>query len=315
MKSQILELRKLIINGQKTVNDIINEACAKCDALKDTNSIITDTYQDAQQRAQDLQQHIQRAANNLLYGIPYVMKDGVCTKGIRTTAGSAFLKDFIPPYSATIYENFNHHHAVMIGKSNMDEFGMGGDGIYSAYEIVKYFCDPTRVVGGSSSGSVSLVAANVVPFAIGTDTGDSSRRPATLVGVVGYKPTYGLISRYGVMPYAPSLDHVGIITNSVTDTAIVAQHMISFDEKDFTSQRIGNNQFYQNLKTVDKLTIGIIKEIEKYLTPDVLKAYLQCIEQLKSYGHTIKYVDFMDEYLNAIKTIYSVISYAEANSC
>jgi aspartyl-tRNA(Asn)/glutamyl-tRNA(Gln) amidotransferase subunit A len=221
----------------------------------------------------------------------------------------------MPPYSASIYDSFNHHNAIMIGKSNMDEFGMGGDGIYSAYGIVKNAYDKERIVGGSSSGSVNLVAAKVVPFAIGTDTGDSSRRPATLVGVVGYKPTYGLISRYGVTPYAPSLDHVGIIANSVTDVAIVAQHIVAFDQKDFTSQRIADHHFYQNLKLTKQLVIGIVKDMEKYLSPDVLTAYLKCIAYLKSQGHTFKYVDFIDEYLKAIHTIYYIISYAEANSC
>ncbi|MDR0674874.1 MAG: aspartyl/glutamyl-tRNA amidotransferase subunit A [Mycoplasmataceae bacterium] len=315
MKSQILALRKQILNGEKTINDIVDEACEKCTKFKDTNSIITDTYTKAKQQANDLQKNVQLTINDLLYGIPYVMKDNVCTKGICTTSGSAFLKDFVPPYNATIYEKLNHQNAIMICKSNMDEFGMGGDGIYSAFGAVKYFADLTRIVGGSSSGSVNLVSANVVPFAIGSDTGDSSRRPATLVGVVGYKPTYGLISRYGVMPYAPSLDHVGIIADSVVDTAIVAQHIVSFDEKDYTSQHIGDKNFYKNLKKIDKLTIGIVKDIEKYLMPNVLKTYLECITYLKQQGHIFKYVDFMDEYLKAIHTIYYIISYAEANSC
>jgi aspartyl-tRNA(Asn)/glutamyl-tRNA(Gln) amidotransferase subunit A len=315
MKSQILAIRQQIISGSKTIVDIVNDACNKSEVIQNTNSIVTNTYEQAKQLAHNLQQHVELIADNLLYGIPYAMKDNVCTKGIITTAGSAFLKDFIPPYNATIYESFKHHNAIMIGKSNMDELAMGGDGLYSAFGIVKYVYDESRKVGGSSSGSVNLVTAHAVPFAIGSDTGDSSRRPATLVGVVGYKPTYGLISRYGVMPYAPSLDHVGIIATSVTDIAIVAQHIVGFDEKDFTSQRIGDNHFYKNLKLVDKLTIGIIKDIEKYLTPPILKKYLQCIAYLKSQGHVFKYIDFKDEYLRAIHTVYYVISYAEANSC
>jgi aspartyl-tRNA(Asn)/glutamyl-tRNA(Gln) amidotransferase subunit A len=315
MKSLILSLHQEIIKGNKTIVDIVNEACEKNDTLKETNSTINDTYKQATQQAEKLQERIESEVDNLLYGIPYIMKDNVCTKGVPTTAGSAFLKDFVPPYNATIYETLNHHNVIMIGKSNMDEFGMGGDGIYSAYGIVKYHKDQSRIVGGSSSGSVNLVAANVVPFAIGTDTGDSSRRPAALVGVVGYKPTYGLISRYGVMPYAPSLDHVGIITSGVIDAAIVAQYLVAFDEKDFTSQKIADAKFYDNLKQTNKLTIGIVKHIEKYLAPDVLPVYLESIELLKKQGHTFKYVDFPDEYLEAIHAIYYIISYAEANSC
>jgi aspartyl-tRNA(Asn)/glutamyl-tRNA(Gln) amidotransferase subunit A len=315
MKSRILTLHEEIIKGNKTIINIIDDACHKAELSKNTNSLITNTFIEAKQQAQELQKNVESGVDNLLYGIPYALKDNVCTKGIRTTSGSNFLKDFIPPYNATIYEIFNRQKAIMIGKSNLDEFGMGGSGIYSAFGTVPHVDDHERIAGGSSSGSVSLVGTNVVPFSIGTDTGDSSRRPATLVGVVGYKPTYGLISRYGVTPYAPSLDHVGIIATSVIDIAIVSQYLVMFDPKDFTSQKIGDSKFYANLKMTDKLTIGLIKDAEKYLSKDVLSTYLDCIELLKKNGHTIKYVEFANEYLNAIGTIYSIISFAEANSC
>jgi aspartyl-tRNA(Asn)/glutamyl-tRNA(Gln) amidotransferase subunit A len=315
MKSFILELHNQIINGDKTISDIVRNSIQKCKNINDTNSLVTDTYSAAEQQAKILENDIKNNQNNLLYGIPYILKDNVCTKGIKTTGGSAFLSNFIPPYSATIYDLFNQDNAVLIGKSNMDEFGMGGAGIYSAYGITKNILDPTRITGGSSSGSVNLVAAGVVPFAIGTDTGDSSRRPASLVGIVGFKPTYGLISRYGIMPYAPSMDHVGILTKTVSDVAIVADYLFKYDEKDFTSQRLPANNLFNNLTTVDKLTIGVIKDVEKYLKPDILKAYIECIELLKKNNYIVKYLDFNDQLLASVHAVYYAISYSEANSC
>jgi aspartyl-tRNA(Asn)/glutamyl-tRNA(Gln) amidotransferase subunit A len=315
MKSLILKLHKQIIQGDTTITQIINDAILKCKKHDITASLITDNYQTAQKKAQELQEHISLHKDDLLYGIPYVLKDNVCTKNLRTTAGSAFLSDFIPPYNATIYELFNANHAVLIAKSNMDEFGMGGSGIHSAYGIVKNIHDHNFTVGGSSSGSVNLVANQVVPFAIGSDTGDSSRRPASFTNTTGYKPTYGLISRYGMMPYAPSLDHVGIIASFVADIAIVAQAIVKFDEKDFTSQKVKNNNFFNNLKQVDKLTIGVISGIEKYLQPEIASAYTECLKKLKEHKFVIKPIEIKNEHLVAIKTIYSIISYAEANSC
>jgi aspartyl-tRNA(Asn)/glutamyl-tRNA(Gln) amidotransferase subunit A len=159
------------------------------------------------------------------------------------------------------------------------------------------------------------VASNAVPFAIASDTGDSARRPASFVGVVGYKPTYGLISRYGLMPYAPSLDHVGIIARTTIDVAIVSESLVKFDVKDFTSQKINDSNFYKNIKKIDKLTIGVVKGIEKYLPQNIAKVYLESINLLEQRGHNIQTVPFEEELLKAIHIVYSSISYAEANSC
>jgi aspartyl-tRNA(Asn)/glutamyl-tRNA(Gln) amidotransferase subunit A len=159
------------------------------------------------------------------------------------------------------------------------------------------------------------VAANAVPFAIGTDTGDSARRPPSFAGLVGYKPTYGLISRYGVLPYAPSLDHVGVITKTVIDAAIVSECLVSHDINDFTSQMINDNHFYKNIKSITKLNVGVIKNLEKYLPANTRQAYLDAIEIIKKHGHTIKYVDFDEKLLKAIHAIYYAISFSEAVSC
>jgi aspartyl-tRNA(Asn)/glutamyl-tRNA(Gln) amidotransferase subunit A len=315
MEPRILQLHNKIFKDNQSIVSIVNEAILKCKEIDDTNSIITDTYESAIEQANQLELKKNINSNNLLYGVPYSLKDLVCTENIKTTGGSAFLKDFTPPYNATIYNQFNQVGAILICKSNVDEFGMGGLGIDSAFGIVKNIHDKTRITGGSSSGSVNLVAAGILPFTIGTDTGDSSRWPASLVGVVGYKPTYGLISRYGVMPYAPSLDHVGIIASTVSDIVIVADCILKYDEKDFTSQILPHKDLYKNLKIINKLNIGIIDGIEKHLEPDIADRYSKCITMLQQSGHVIKHIDFSDKLMNSIKTVYSAISYGEANSC
>jgi aspartyl-tRNA(Asn)/glutamyl-tRNA(Gln) amidotransferase subunit A len=315
MKSIILQMHEQLINGEKTPIDFVNDSIEKINAIKHTNSVVLDTFSFAKTNAELLNKEINNNKDNLLFGIPYAMKDSICTKGIVTTGGSMFLKDFIPPYSATIFSLLNDSKTIMMCKSNLDEFGMGGTGLYSAFGHVKNFHNLKSIVGGSSSGSTNLVAASAVPFAIGTDTGDSARRPPSFAGVVGFKPTYGLISRYGVLPYAPSLDHVGIITRTVADAAIVSEHLIKYDEKDFTSQKIADTQFFKNIKIKNKLTVGVVKHIENYLSADVLKVYLEAIDLIKANGHTIKYVSFDEKLLQAVHAIYYAITYSEANSC
>lgn len=173
--------------------------------------------------------------NQPLSGIPFIAKDNFTTKGIKTTASSKILANFVPCYSATVIQDLEKAGAVLAGKSALDELGMGGHGLYAATGPVLNPWDPTRIPGGSSSGSASLVAAGVVPFALGSDTGDSIRKPAAYCGIVGYKPTYGLISRYGVIPYAPSLDTVGYFTRSVEDSVFLARLLSRHDPLDFTS--------------------------------------------------------------------------------
>ena len=173
--------------------------------------------------------------NQSLSGIPFIAKDNFTTKGIKTTASSKILANFVPCYSATVIQDLEKAGAVLAGKSALDELGMGGHGLYAATGPVLNPWDPTRIPGGSSSGSASLVAAGVVPFALGSDTGDSIRKPAAYCGIVGYKPTYGLISRYGVIPYAPSLDTVGYFTRSVQDSLLLARLLCRHDPLDFTS--------------------------------------------------------------------------------
>lgn len=258
---------------------------------------------------------------SVLSGIPYAMKDNISTKGIRTTACSNTLKDYVPIYDATIYEKLKKAGAIMIGKTNMDELAMGGTGLTGNAGIVKNPFDEERITAGSSAGSAVAVATKTVPFAIGTDTGDSIRKPAAYTGVVGYKPSYGLISRYGLFAFASSLDTIGVITNSTLDAATIVNEIKGFDEKDMTSIRdmdeINLTDDFEKLKSKKLFYIKEIIDESKYTNPNTLKIikdFKNLLDTLKSRGYEI-YEESIDEtLLKALKPVYTSISCAEATS-
>ena len=258
---------------------------------------------------------------SVLSGIPYAMKDNISTKGIRTTACSNTLKDYVPIYDATVYEKLKKAGAIMIGKTNMDELAMGGTGLTGNTGIVKNPFDEERITAGSSAGSAVAVATKTVPFAIGTDTGDSIRKPAAYTGVVGYKPSYGLISRYGLFAFASSLDTIGVITNSTLDAATVVNEIKGFDEKDMTSisdmDKINLTDNFEKLKSKKLFYIKEIVDEAKYTNPNTLKIikdFKNLLDTLKSRGYEI-YEESIDEsLLKALKPVYTSISCAEATS-
>lgn len=284
-KSKILNLHDKLINKQISIKEVVSQMQKNFDNFKHTNSIITNTMDLIDVNA--LQSKLDENKDNLLFAIPYTLKDNIATKNIRTTGGSEFLRNFVPPYSATVYKLLNEQNAILLGKANLDEFGIGNSGLTTAYGEVCNYYDNSRITSGSSSGSVNSVAANFGLFSIGTDTGDSIRKPSSYVGTVGFKPSYGAISRYGVYPYAPSLDHVGIIADYVTDIAIVAQYVFKHDENDFTSYDL-ENKYYENLKPFAKPKIAIFDGVEEFLEPDVLKEYNRVIQLLKDNGVIIE---------------------------
>ena len=173
--------------------------------------------------------------DTILNGIPYALKDNFSTKGILTTGSSNILKNYVPVYDSTVYKKLKESGAVLVGKTVLDELAMGGTGTTGHTGIVRNPWDKTRMIGGSSAGSAAAVALNIVPFTIGSDTGDSIRKPASFGGVVGFKPTYGRISRYGLFGFASSLDHVGCFARSVRDVAYVTDIIKGQDEFDMTS--------------------------------------------------------------------------------
>lgn len=258
-----------------------------------------------------------------LLNIPYVLKDNVSTKDVLTTGSSNSLKNYIPPYSATVYQKLENAGAICVAKSVMDEFGMGGCGITGHTGIVKNPIDTTRIVGGSSSGSAASVCDGVVPFAIGTDTGDSIRRPASYCGIVGYKPTYGMISRYGILPYASSMDHVGVLTKSVRDASIVVDLIKGIDEHDMTSWDSSDIHLENNIDgDVENKKLCYIEElvdINNYENPSdelrsVLALFFETLEKIKQLGIIVEGVSINKDLLYTIPSVYTCISCAEATS-
>ena len=258
-----------------------------------------------------------RAAGTLLSpidGIPGAIKDNICTKGVHTTCASRMLADYIPPYNATVMEKLNGAGLVMLGKLNMDEFAMGSSTENSAMQITHNPRDLSRVPGGSSGGSAAAVAAEETPYALGSDTGGSIRQPAAFCGVVGMKPTYGSVSRYGLVAFASSLDQIGPLTANVRDNAMILNAIAGYDRHDATSINRTYTDFTAELGLgVKGMRIGLPEQFfGEGISPDVRNAVLAAAETYRSLGAEIVHVSMpsIDHALAA----YYVISSAEASS-
>ena len=271
------------------------------------NSYITVTDELALSQAKQADLKIAKGIGTILTGIPYAHKDIFCTLGVKTSAGSKMLDSFISPYDATITQKFNDENMVMLGKTNMDEFAMGSSNENSFYGPVRNPWDQDRVPGGSSGGSAAAVAARIAPFATGTDTGGSIRQPASLCGITGIKPTYGRISRYGMIAYASSLDQAGPMTKTAEDAAIVLNSMAGFDPKDSTSAQKETPDYTKNLgKSIKGLKIGLPKEFfSEGLDSNVEQVIMQSISEFESMGAKIHEISLPNS-AYAIPTYYIV---------
>jgi len=245
-----------------------------------------------------------------LAGIPVAVKDNMCTRNLRTTAGSKMLGNFVPPYNATVVEKLLADGAVIIGKTTMDEFAMGSSGENSAFQVARNPWDTTRVPGGSSSGSAATVAASQVPLALGSDTGGSIRQPACLTGIVGMKPTYGSVSRYGLIAYGSSLDQIGPMARTVDDAAILFRAICGKDKMDATSKDYTYKLYGDSVKG---MKIGLPKEyFGEGISAEVKEKIYEAVETLKAQGAEIVEVSLpsTDYALSA----YYIIACAEASS-
>lgn len=258
----ISELRKLLDCKEVSATDITNSIHKRINQAEDRlNAFISIPKEKALKMASDAQQLIDKNQSRPLLGIPIAVKDNMCTKGIKTTCSSKMLADFIPPYESTVTSKLTAQGYVLIGKTNMDEFAMGSSTENSAFFTSKNPWDQERIPGGSSGGSAVAVAADECIAALGSDTGGSIRQPAALCGVVGLKPTYGRVSRYGLVAFASSLDQIGPITKNVRDSAIIMNVISGHDPLDSTSSVIGVPDFTGSLgKDIRGLKIGIPKE-------------------------------------------------------
>ena len=314
MNKTIEELHELLVSGKVTSEELIKESLEKSKEVQDKYNAFVTILDDVKESVVN---------DSLISGIPFGLKDNFSTKGILSTGSSNTLKDYVPFFNATAYENLLKNGAVLVNKTAMDEFGMGGTGTTCHTGNVLNPWDRTRMCAGSSSGSACAVAAGVYPYATGTDTGDSIRKPAAYCGIVGYKPTYGMISRYGVFPFASSMDHLGCLTRSVKDAAIVVDAMKGIDDKDMTSWDSKDIHLYDSINgEVKGKKLCYIKEIcdiENYPNAsDELKAHLEnfnkTIELCKNIGMDVEEVSIDKTLLNAIASVYVVISCAEATS-
>lgn len=265
---------------------------------------------------EQLEQLKDKNSDSLFYGVPIALKDNVNTKGIRTTASSRILDNYIPIYDATIVQKLKEAGAITIAKTSMDELGMGGTNLNAYTGKVNNPWNVDLISGGSSGGSAALVAQGVVPFAVGTDTGDSVRKPASYCGVVGVKPTYGRISRYGIIPYASSLDHVGYFTTNVEDACAALEVLAGRDDKDMTSSNREVVKYTQRLNSdMHGKRIGIIKNVMDAIdNEEIIAHFNQVVEALKAKGAIVEEISFDDKLMNALLPTYYVISNAEATA-
>lgn len=310
----IQEMHQALVEKKVTPFELTLEAIKRAKENKD-NAFETILEEQALSEAKAL---TEVEEDNPFWGIPVVVKDNFSTKDVLSTASSEILKDYVPVFDATVVKKLKDAHAIIIGKTTLDELAMGGTGTTGHLGTTYNPYDPshTRLVGGSSCGSATSVAAGIVPFALGSDTGDSVRKPASYAGLVGFKPTWGRISRFGLFPFAPSLDHVGTFTRSVKDAALALQLLAGRDEHDSTSS-IEKIDDYSSLlhESIQGKKIAVIDEILDSITDqDIVNAFNKTLVELEKQGAIIQHVSVSSSLLESILPTYMVISCAEATS-
>ncbi|AFY40545.1 aspartyl/glutamyl-tRNA(Asn/Gln) amidotransferase subunit A [[Leptolyngbya] sp. PCC 7376] len=295
--SAIRALHQQLMSKERSAVEILTETFERIKAVEpDVKAFLTLTEEQAIAQAKAVDAKIAAGEEiGLLEGIPIAIKDNLCTKGIQTTCGSRILEGFIPAYESTVTQKLREAGAIMVGKTNLDEFAMGSSTENSGYQVTGNPWDTTRVPGGSSGGSAAAVAADEAPISLGSDTGGSIRQPASLCGVVGMKPTYGLVSRFGLVAYASSLDQIGPFAKTVEDAAILLEAIAGYDSKDSTSLKVEIPEYSKLLKpslsSKPKLKIGVIQEtFGEGLSDEVETTVRQAIDQLQELGAEIEVV-------------------------
>ncbi len=312
----IHELHDMLKKGETTSRAITESVIVRIKAVDGkVNAYITVAEEAALRQAEKADKRIKTGdTSSPLLGIPIAVKDNMCTEGIKTTCASKILGNFVPPYDATVVKKLNQAGYVLCGKPNMDEFAMGSSTENSGFFITRNPWDLERIPGGSSGGSAAAVAADECIGALGSDTGGSIRQPAACCGVVGLKPTYGRVSRYGLVAFASSLDQIGPITKDVTDTALLMNVISGHDARDSTSANIPSPDFTKRLKKdVKGMTIGMPKEyFIEGMDPEVEKAIKGAVKTLEGLGATVKEVS-LPHTRYAVATYY-ILATSEASS-
>ena len=307
----IKQMKKMISDKEVSNKEIVQEVYRLIDENSHLNAFVTLNEANSIKKAELLDSN---SSDSSLAGIPIAQKDLFCTKGLRTTCGSKILENFIPPYSATVIENLENAGCISVGKTNMDEFAMGSSNETSYFGNVENPWGDKLVPGGSSGGSAAVVAAGIVPAASGTDTGGSIRQPASLCGITGLKPTYGRISRWGMIAFASSLDQAGPMARTAEDCALLLNEMCSHDQKDTTSldESIPNFEDNLNLSLKGK-KIGVVKDLDlSSLDDDVVSVYESSLQEFVSLGAELVEISLPN--LSLSVPTYYVVAPAECSS-
>ncbi len=310
------EIHSLLKSKEITSTDVTLSVINRIEATEsDVHAYITNTFEQALEQASRVDKEIESGKElSPLTGIPIAIKDNICTKGIKTTCGSKILYNFIPPYDAFVIQRVKEAGAIIIGKTNMDEFAMGSSTENSSFGPTRNPWDLDTVPGGSSGGSAAAVASHETIIALGSDTGGSIRQPASLCGVVGFKPTYGRVSRFGLIAFASSLDQIGPITKDVTDCALLLNIICGYDPKDSTSVNLPVPDFTKSLvNDISGIRIGVPEEyFIKGLHPDVRDSIEKAISVMEDLG-AVK-VKISLPYTEYSIPTYYLIAPAEASS-
>lgn len=306
----VTELHAALMSGEVNAISLLEEAKNVIAEKNDEVQAFLEIFDSAKEDAKQADEMIANGKATMITGIPVAVKDNICVEGNNASAGSKILKDFVSPYNATVIKNLRANGAVIIGRTNMDEFAMGSSTENSAYTITKNPHDTTRVPGGSSGGSAAAVASGMVPLALGSDTGGSVRQPASFCGLIGLKPTYASISRHGLIALGSSLDVIGIFARNAEDAKILF-NIISIEEEKY------DNTFdiFKNEKSEsdNKKVIGIPSNLKEIgLSKKTEEAFKKTIEALESDGYTIKEIEL--PLLEKAGSIYYIIQPAEASS-
>jgi aspartyl-tRNA(Asn)/glutamyl-tRNA(Gln) amidotransferase subunit A len=310
----VSELKKAIEKKEVSSLELTNHFLTRIKNMDpELNSFITLTEEHAIDKAKMIDKEISKGVLRPLSGIPLAQKDIFCTKNIKTTCGSKMLDNFISPYDATVVEKLNDAGMVVVGKTNMDEFAMGSSNETSFYGDVKNPWNKNYVPGGSSGGSAASVSARLIPCSTGTDTGGSIRQPASLTGICGIKPTYGRVSRFGMIAFASSLDQAGVFTRTAEDSAILLTHISGFDPKDSTSSKNPVPDYAADcLEKFKSLKIGIPSEFLDGLDDKVREVFDENIKILEKNGCKIKKISLKSSKLGV--SAYQVVAPAECSS-
>jgi len=311
-----LDYQTSIKNGDFTVEEFISKSIEKINLVEDSlHAFLLKMNDSALEKAKEIDHKIKSNQNvGKCFGMPISVKDNICVAGYRTTCASKVLEDFIAPYTATTVDRLQSEDAIIIGKTNLDEFAMGLSTEYSAYGESKNPWNTDYVPGGSSGGSAVSVSANECVASLGSDTGGSIRQPASFCGVVGMKPTYGLVSRYGLIAFASSLDQIGPLTTDVTDSALVLSQIAGYDRRDSTSLNVKIPDYSKNLEeNLDGFRIGVPREyFTEGIQPDVERSIRDAISILEGLGAKVSETSL--PHSSFALAVYYIIAPSEASA-